>query len=104
MSTGAEKLLASVIEGDGADVPISADELGRITLPVGSGTMSEADAQAIAGYAHIIGAAASIIIDPHSSVHKSQARELINTCRQGLELINVGHTAVEADVDEEQTT
>lgn len=98
MSNTAEKLLASVIEGDGADVPVAPDELGRITLPLAA-SVSDADAQAIAGYAHIIGAAAGILVDGHTTIiDKELARDLIRTCKSGIDAI------VEKGDDEEQTT
>ena len=115
MSTGAEKILASVIDGDGADVPIADDEIGRITLPLAGsitdadadaqalagyfGSVTDADAQALAGYAHIIGATAGILLDPHTTIiDKELARELIRTCTSGITAI------VENGGDEEQTT
>ena len=107
MSSGAEKLLASVIEGDGADVPISADELGRITLPLIVG-VTEADSHAIGGYAAIVTAAAGIIVDPgtNEEPYKSAALELVRMCTTGIAAIVAQHTTatIEPAADEEQTT
>lgn len=107
MSTGAEKLLASVIEGDGSDVPIAADELGRITLPL-AGSITEADAHAIGGYAALITAAAGIIVDPgtNEEPYKSAALELVQVCTRGIEAIVAEHTTatVEPAAEGEQTS
>ena len=105
---GAEKLLASVIEGDGADVPIAADELGRITLPLVGVVVTEADAHAIGGYAALITAAAGIIVDPgtNEEPYKSAALELVRTCTNGIAAIVAEHTTatLESAAEGEQTT
>lgn len=93
----ADKLLASVVE---LDTPPLEGEIGRITLPL-AGTITDADANAIAGYAHMVGAAAGIILDGHATIVDRQlARELFRTCQLGIEAIVTEHTTATVETEE----